>query len=369
MAEVLCETLMTAKEELAAGKGLLAEVQGEDLMAGNENLMAGEESLMAGKVRLMAGEEEWREEEPACSTRRDLAGQLALIAGDLMEKASVMFKTDDMLEMVEASLISEDPSFLLNNWEEGVAVRSVSQWEDETYEDQKMSGWSFPSDQEEEEREDISDQEMMWNLSSSMGSMTAWTGLESDANFSMFQWKSPRELNLSETSDMSSSMSGMMAWAGAGSSLESESLIALTSILLRSDIGNQMREETLKSGRTIFSSLATQSMLDTAEVSHKEAQDLEFSSGQGRQQMIGDDDQVHQGVNGDDVRVHQEANRDDGRDKGVNRDDGQVKGVNGDNVVLKEEENVKWRQIRTRTVSALFWLLRKISKSDDYRQL
>ena len=79
MAEVLCETLVTGKEELGAGKSLMAEVQGESLLAGDERLMAGEvqseramadESLMDGKGRAMAGEDEWREEEPASSTRR-----------------------------------------------------------------------------------------------------------------------------------------------------------------------------------------------------------------------------------------------------------------------------------------------------------
>ena len=44
-----------------------------------------------------------------------------------------LFKAVDLAEMVEASLMLEDPSFLLDNWEEGEVVRAVSQWEDETY--------------------------------------------------------------------------------------------------------------------------------------------------------------------------------------------------------------------------------------------
>ena len=39
----------------------------------------------------------------------------------------------DLTEMVEASVMVEEPSFLLHNWEEGEVVRAVSQWEDETY--------------------------------------------------------------------------------------------------------------------------------------------------------------------------------------------------------------------------------------------
>ena len=63
---------------------------------------------------------------------RDLAGQLSLFPGDLVEMVDLI-KTSDLMEMVEASVMSEDPSFLLDNWEEGEAVRAVSQWEDETY--------------------------------------------------------------------------------------------------------------------------------------------------------------------------------------------------------------------------------------------
>ena len=44
-----------------------------------------------------------------------------------------LFKTVDLTEMVEASVMVEEPSFLLDNWEEGEVVRAVSQWEDETY--------------------------------------------------------------------------------------------------------------------------------------------------------------------------------------------------------------------------------------------
>ena len=52
-----------------------------------------------------------------------------------------------------------------------------------------------------------------------------------ETNCLEFQGKSPRDLNLSDISDQSSSMGGMAAWAGAESLLQSESLIALTSIL------------------------------------------------------------------------------------------------------------------------------------------
>ena len=52
-----------------------------------------------------------------------------------------LIKADDLMEMVEASVMSEDPSFLLDNWEEGEAVRAVSQWEDETY--QVSSSFTF----------------------------------------------------------------------------------------------------------------------------------------------------------------------------------------------------------------------------------
>ena len=52
-----------------------------------------------------------------------------------------LIKTDDLMEMLEASVMSEDPSFLLDNWEEGEAVRAVSQWEDETY--QVSSSFTF----------------------------------------------------------------------------------------------------------------------------------------------------------------------------------------------------------------------------------
>ena len=44
-----------------------------------------------------------------------------------------LIKADDLMEMVEASVMSEDPSFLLDIWEVGEEVRAVSQWEDETY--------------------------------------------------------------------------------------------------------------------------------------------------------------------------------------------------------------------------------------------
>ena len=40
---------------------------------------------------------------------------------------------DDLEEMVEASLMLEDPSFFLDNWEQGETVRAVSQWEDVSY--------------------------------------------------------------------------------------------------------------------------------------------------------------------------------------------------------------------------------------------
>ena len=125
--------------------------------------------------------------------------------------------------------------------------------------------------------------------------------------------------------DLSSSMSGMMAWAGAESMLESESLIALTSILRdgiaadhKSGDGWNRREEKLISGTTNSSLPPPQSILAPPE--------MELAS-----------EQVHQEVNGDDV--------------------------------VLEGENVKWRQIRGRAVSALFWLLKKISKSDNRRQL
>ena len=40
---------------------------------------------------------------------------------------------DDLEEMVEASLMLEDPRFFLDNWEQGETVRAVSQWEDVSY--------------------------------------------------------------------------------------------------------------------------------------------------------------------------------------------------------------------------------------------
>ena len=52
---------------------------------------------------------------------RDLATKLPLLADD------------DLEEMVEASLMLEDPRFFLDNWEQGETVRAVSQWEDVSY--------------------------------------------------------------------------------------------------------------------------------------------------------------------------------------------------------------------------------------------
>ena len=46
-----------------------------------------------------------------------------------------LIKTDDLIDMVEASVMLKDPSFLLENWDwQGLEpVRAVSQWEDATY--------------------------------------------------------------------------------------------------------------------------------------------------------------------------------------------------------------------------------------------
>ena len=158
-----------------------------------------------------------------------------------------------------------------------------------------------------------------------------------ETNCLEFQARSPRDLNLSDISDLSSSMGDMAAWAGAESLLKSESLIALTSILKhgiatdnRSGGNCTRREENLISETMMFSSLG-QSMLGAqSEVSQPETQGLELSSG----------------------RVHQQ--------------------VNGDGVVLQvvlQEENPKWHQIKGRAVSALFWLLKKMSKSENRCQL
>ena len=208
-----------------------------------------------------------------------------------------------------------------------------------------MRGWSFPSNQEEEEEEEREEE-----IKSEEAALTSGVSIsaklvqmnqslaffEEQLQFERkcleFQEKSPQDLNSSDIYDqestmwdLSSSMSGMMAWAGAESLLESESLIALTSILRdgiaadhKSGDGWNRREEKLISGTTNSSLPPPQSILAPPE--------MELAS-----------EQVDQEVNGDDV--------------------------------VLEGENVKWRQIRGRAVSALFWLLKKISKSDNLRQL
>ena len=78
---------------------------------------------------------------PIC---RDLDTQLSLLADNLMEVVGLI-KTDDLIEMVEASLMLEDHSFFLMetwNWEGCEPVRAVSQWEDATY--QVLSGYVPP---------------------------------------------------------------------------------------------------------------------------------------------------------------------------------------------------------------------------------
>ena len=201
-----------------------------------------------------------------------------------------------------------------------------------------MRGWSFPSNQKEGKKptfmSGFSISTKLVQMNQNLSFFEEQVQFETDCL--EFQGKSPRDLNLSDISDQSSSMGGMAAWAGAESSLKSESLIALTSILKhgiatdnRSGGDCTRRKENLISETTMFSSLP-QSMLGAAEVSDPEAPGLELSSG----------------------RVHQQ--------------------VNGDGVVLQvvlQEENPKWPQIKGRAVSALFWLLKKMSKSDNRRQL
>ena len=193
-----------------------------------------------------------------------------------------------------------------------------------------MRGWSFPSNQKEGKKptytSGVSISTMLVQMNQNLSFFEEQVQFETDCL--EFQGKSPRGLNLSDISDQSSSIGGMAAWAGAESLLQSESLIALTSILkhgIATDTDNRSggdctrRKENLISETMMFSSLP-QSMLGAQ--SDPEAQGLELSSG----------------------RVHQQ--------------------VNGDDVVL-QEENPKWPQIKGRAVSALFWLLKKMSKSEN----
>ena len=216
-----------------------------------------------------------------------------------------------------------------------------------------MRGWSFPSNQGEEWEEEnlaftsgVSLSTLLVQMNQSLAFFEEQLQLEID--YLKFQPKSLQDQNLSEISDqemnmsnisdsdqemvmwdLSSSMSGMMAWTGTESLLKSDSLIAMTSILNNSGGScNHRREEKLISNTTTKSPslLAPQTML-AAGVGHPVAQDLELASA---------------------GRVHHTE-------------------VNGDDVVLEEEEKVKWprHQIRGRAMLALFWLLNKMSKSKN----
>ena len=234
-----------------------------------------------------------------------------------------------------------------------------------------MRGWSFPSNQNDSKEEIDSSKKTFTSVSLT----TKLIRINPSLSFfeehlqlqSKLSSKSPhQDLNVSSTnisnqemimmwdlSNLSSSsgiawasMSGI-AWAGgADSMLNSESLIGMTSIL-RNGIGdgnedgdscNNVREEKLISGPTI-SSLAQHSLL-YAEVRHPEAQDLELAPA-GR---------IHQEVNEEDGRVHQEVDEEEGRVHKVNEE---------------EKKKLTRHQIRGRAASALFWLLRKISRSDN----
>jgi len=115
--------------------------------------------LMEDPKMLMADPttEEWKEGEFFSSTHRDLSNQLPVLDVDLMG-------------MVEASVRWDDASSPLDDWqleELGEPVRAVSQWEDVTYEDQKMRGRVFLFQDEKGELEETRESE---TLSSSLSS-------------------------------------------------------------------------------------------------------------------------------------------------------------------------------------------------------
>ena len=221
-----------------------------------------------------------------------------------------------------------------------------------------MRGWSFPSNQDDIKEELESEKQTFTSVSLTTKLIRINPSLSFFEEHLQLQTKlsskSPHQdlkvssINISDkemmmiwdlsnlSSSNGSSMSGI-AWAGgADSLLKSDSLIAMTSIL-RNGNGdgnesggscNNVREEKLISGPTM-SSHAHHSLLG-AELRHPEAQDLKFAPA-GR---------VNQEVNKEEGRVHQEENE-------------------------EEKKKLPRHQIRGRAASALFWLLRKISRSDN----
>ena len=220
-----------------------------------------------------------------------------------------------------------------------------------------MRGWSFPSNQDDSEEEIESEKQTIFSVSLATKLVQINQSLaifeeQLQTNCLKLPSKSPQDLNMStinisdqemmmwdisdqeemmmwDLSNLSSSMSSGIAWVGTESLLKSESLIAMTSILRNGTVdgdGNESvgscnngREEKLISGSTI-SSLAHS--MQGSEVRHPEAQDLQLASA---------------------GQVHQEVNE-------------------------EEKKKLPRRQIRGRALSALFWLLSKISRSGN-RQL
>ena len=228
-----------------------------------------------------------------------------------------------------------------------------------------MRGWSFPSNQDDGEEEIESEKQTFFSVS--LATKLAQINqslaifeeqLQTETNCLKLPSKNTQDLNMStinisdqemmlwdmsdqeemmmwDLSNLSSSMSSGIAWVGGAESLlKSDSLIAMTSILRN---GNESggssngKEEKLILGSTI-SSFAHLSIMG-ADVRHPEAQDLELASA-GR---------VHQEVDEEEGRVHREVNE-------------------------EEKKKLPRYQIRGRAVSAVFWLLRKISRSHN-RQL
>jgi len=214
--------------------------------------------LMADPKMLMADpNEEWKEGEFFSSTHRDLSNQLPVLDVDLMG-------------MVEASVRWDDVSSPLDDWqlgELGEPVRAVSQWEDVTYEDQKMRGRVFLFPDEKGELEETRESE---TLSSSLSLSLSALLVQLELSHSLFEdteaeirSKHLQHLNLTSLNtsrqdvklgDFSlqdslwdsgnlgnerSWLSGMV-WGGGESMAMSESMVAVTSILKKSisSVGN-----------------------------------------------------------------------------------------------------------------------------------
>ena len=190
-----------------------------------------------------------------------------------------------------------------------------------------MVGWSFPGQEEsmstKESRESFTSVSLSTKLLQMNLSLASFE-LHLETNWAKGQPKIPQDLIVSsidisdqammwDLSNVSSSMSGV-AWVGEDSFLKPDSLIAMTSIGNEGVSSFDGREEK-------FKSVSTMSQSDPLS-------------------------RLAHGMLADEVRVDQQVRKE---------------------VALEEKLKRAKNEIRGRAASVLFWLFRKISRSNNYQ--